>query len=418
MAVSTTYVIMAIVPLVLLLAIYLIIVGTREQGFTTILCLSYFSACFTVGSVGLYFIIPFVGFLKNISHCRFNKVYLFCILISLLIFSVWELSYSTPGRLLERLSYLLYFFTLLSAINPSGYNHTDTVMIFIVVLAIVNIFAIQMSGGIAQFLVENAVNIRMGDADMDRYKTDTLDGSMGFPIHTILMMSLSYPIFLGKQINLLWKSLLGLGLIIMIVVTFLTTSKVYLLGLATFSLCIIPVLLKNRRGIIITILVAVFIFLHTQSWLSEMVYDRYYYRLFEDTGTDITSGRSDIFKSCIKFLAENPLELFFGMGYDSYVEYGRRHNLAFQFSAHNIFLDGLMTYGIYGCLLFIIALNSTRQRFKRIYKTKGAIIGWIPLVCWVVMCTTNTPFYLAKTYTVLPLLIFHTVCYRELQIKH
>ena len=282
-------------------------------------------------------------------------------------------------------------------------------------LGVVNFFAIEMSGGLTGFLVQSAMdNLRMGDADMDKYASDTLDGAMGFPIHTILMMSLSLPFFINKGIRVLSKVLLSLILLVFFLVTFLTTSKVYLLGLATFGICLLLHIVKGKNRIaIIFIIILFFLILSTQSWFFDLVYERYAYRI-EDTDTDVTSGRTDIYKSCIDYLSDNFLALLFGSSYDGYLEIGRLLNKDFKMSAHNIILDGLMSFGLYGCSLLLISVKQLNKKARLYIKSKASLLGWLPIICWFVMCQTNTTFYLAKTYPLIPFLVIHIHFWKQL----
>lgn len=413
MAVSTTYMISAIVPAIILVVLYIILRSSVEQTFATLLCISYFSACFMIGSLGVFFILPMAAIMKFYPKCHYPKGFKIAFIIFLCIFSFLEIQYSTVGRLIERLSYLCCFFSLMGAFDVKNYNHKETTYLLLFTLLIINIFAIIMSGGISHFLVENAVNIRMGDADMDKYQSDTLDGAMGFPVHTILMLSLSLPILMSKTTKKYSKVIIASIIIAMVFVTFLTTSKVYLLGLAGFAACTLPVIFKKNGGVIAIVVIIFFAVLNTQRWFVDMVYDRYVFRLGDD-GTEVTSGRDEIYASCINYLTGNPLAIIFGLGYDSYIEIGRLNKLAFQMSAHNIILDALMGFGLLGCGLMIKAANLLRQTISSTLHTKSSLLSWSPFLCWFLMCQTNTAFWLPKTYFIIPYLIIHTVCYKSL----
>lgn len=413
MAVSTTYMISAIVPAIILVVLYIILRSSVEQTFATLLCISYFSACFMIGTLGVFFILPMATIMKFYPKCHYSQGFKIALIIFLCIFSFLEIQYSTIGRLIERLSYLCCFFSLMGAFDVKNYNHKETTYLLLFTLLIINIFAIIMSGGISQFLVDNAVNIRMGDADMDKYQSETLDGAMGFPVHTILMLSLSLPILMSKTTKKYSKVIIASIIIAMVFVTFLTTSKVYLLGLAGFAACTLPVIFKKNGGVIAILVIIFFAVLNTQSWFVDMVYDRYIFRLGDD-GTDVTSGRDEIYASCINYLKGNPLAIIFGLGYDSYIEIGRLNKLAFQMSAHNIILDALMGFGLLGCGLMIKAANLLRQTISSTLHTKSSLLSWSPFLCWFLMCQTNTAFWLPKTYFIIPYLIIHTVCYKSL----
>ena len=160
-------------------------------------------------------------------------------------------------------------------------------------------------------------------------------------------------------------------------------------------------------------LIIIFAILNTQDWFVEMIYDRYIFRLGDDI-TDATSGRDEIFVSCIKYLMGNPLAIIFGLGYDSYIEIGRLNKLAFQMSAHNIILDALMGFGLLGCSLMVKAVNLMRQKISSTLHSKSSLLSWTPFLCWFLMCQTNTAFWLPKTYFIIPYLIIHTVCYKSL----
>ena len=73
MAISTTYMISAIVPAILILVIYIIMRSSVEQAFVTLLCISYFSACFVIGSIGVFFVLPMAAILKFYPKCHYSQ---------------------------------------------------------------------------------------------------------------------------------------------------------------------------------------------------------------------------------------------------------------------------------------------------------------------------------------------------------
>ena len=83
---------------------------------------------------------------------------------------------------------------------------------------------------------------------------------------------------------------------------------------------------------------------------------------------DVTGNRTKIYDVYVDYLSENPLKLLFGSGLGaSYL----------GAAAHNTYIDFLYYYGIFGTLIFLIALISS----VKVPKIKRNISNYLPITC-------------------------------------
>ena len=115
-------------------------------------------------------------------------------------------------------------------------------------LVIVTTRIAMVQGGSLEALVYTsyAGEMRLGEADTDEGQKNQLDGAMGFPIYTLTIVSLLIQMLMTRRFRL-WQKALCLALIVgLFFITFLTVSRVYILGLATMALLLICHVMRSK----------------------------------------------------------------------------------------------------------------------------------------------------------------------------
>lgn len=305
-------------------------------------------------------------------------------------------------------------FAIFSNKDWHDYDHKYATWLLLISMVIVQVGAILLTGDLSQLSDESVTNVRMGEGDVEEGMNNNLDGAMGFPITTLLFITCSFPLLFGKQINAFSKILLGVVDVVLLIVTFFTTSRVYLLGLIVFLICVIVEFFvkggKSKIWLTVILLGAVVVLNELE--INNLIFERYMTRM---VGHNVSyDSRTIIYTDCITYLGQHPLALLFGEG-RAYSEIGRLHNYAFSMSAHNIILDWIMTYGIFGLLILLSVIKRFMFSLKENTNfSKSELLGYMPLICWFVMCQTNTSFILPKTFVLIPFMLLHSKYYKTL----
>lgn len=396
------------------LTVFTVLRGSGIQAFYTLLGTCFFSAVYNVSSIGVYFIVTILCCVKLLVNRATNTNVLLLGIALTILCALHDLLYRTIGNIVGSSVMLLSMFAILSNKDWHDYNHKYSTWLLLISMVIVQVGAILLTGDLSQLSDESVSVVRMGEGDVEGGMNNNLGGAMGFPITTLLFVTCSFPLLFGKQVNTFLKILLGVLDIVLLIVTFFTTSRVYLLGLFIFLICVIIEFFakssKSKMWLIVIILGAVLVL--NESGIINLIFERYMVRIVShDVSID---SRTIIYTDCITYLVQHPLALLFGEG-RAYSEIGRIHNYAFGMSAHNIILDWIMAYGIFG----IVILLSSIKRFVFSLKEntnfdKSGLLGYMPLICWFVMCQTNTPFILPKTFVLIPFMLLHSRYYKTL----
>jgi len=401
------------------LAGILILMGSPMQSFYTILGTCLMSGVFGISTFGMYFILMLIAYIKIDGHLLQVDKYGPFVIFLLLIYIVHEMQYTTIGWIVYYSTYLLYLFKVLSVFDWSDYDHRYATIVFLMSIIFCQVGSALLTGDLTMLSDENAMNVRFGEGDVENGMNNNLGGAMSFPINTLMFITLSLPIIVGQWAQKKWKVLLVILIVALFVITFFTTSRVYLLGLATFGVMLIFSLWSRETGawskVLSLLVIGGCIFVFFRIGISGLIESRYAYRNSIDYGA--TSSRYIIAQDCLSYLSSHPLAAIFGKGYKSYSTIGQQLNLAFGgMTAHNIVLDCIMAFGLFGFILILSASRKFYVNLKNNTDCFGAsVIGFMPLVCWFVMSLTNSGFMNPKTYVMIPFLIMHSVYHYQLQ---
>lgn len=294
--------------------------------------------------------------------------------------------------------------------NYDGY-FAIWVIISTTLIAMVSIFMVQ-GGDIDTFIYASyAGEIRLGEADVDDGQKNQLGGAMGFPIYTITIVSLSIQMLMTRKFKMWQKTaIVGLDLALFFV-TFLTISRVYILGIITLALMLFLHMVKSRslKTILCVLLGCMIIYVIASVYLPEYmdeIFDSYLTRQSRNSDNGGTGIRGAIYEDCIKYLSENIECLLIGKGSSAYPLLGAKIHRLFSWSAHNMILDALMAFGILGTFVLLYLYCHLYAREKRRTGIKWSVFRIMPFVCYIMMNMTATPFIIDKTY---PMLLFLTL---------
>ena len=393
----------------------LIILCDMNMAFYTVLATVFIWDAVRVNGVLMGFFFSFLFVIKAFSSRRSNlgKNTLTLLVFFVFIFLVNDLIRCTFSQITNDLMRLLLLFACLKTVKIESYNHRYAAFLLITALLITQVFALMVTG-VESMLDTNVGYYRIGEAEDDRM--NTFGGAMEFPIYAIIITTVSIPFLTGHYLEKTKKVGIVCIMAATIVMALFAASRVYLLGLAVMAIMLLFSYANRGRLIVLFAVLAIVIMIASNSDLVQLAVMRYTLRQ-ENLSGDLSNGRQAIWASIIEFLTYNPHRLLLGCGYRGYQMIGMENKLAFSGTAHNIILDGLMAYGIFGISVMMMALSDVKKRLKRIWKNKLTVMSAMPFVCWFAMCMTNSAFLIYKTFVLIPFFLLHAYTSKQLMIK-
>lgn len=391
-----------LVIIALLIGIIIIIRGTKISDLYLFTSLIPFFSSIKISDKSLEFLLLVLASAKIVFGTNTAKKksikYLFMgiLMLSILLFN--DLYYGQFAEVFIYASYVIYVLVVINFVNFKDYDevYAAELMLIAFFIAQISVF-IEQGGDVQKFIVQSyAAEYRLGESDEGK---NQLGGAMGFPIYSIMIINLTIKLF-QTRISVYRKMLYTIISSITFLVAFLSISRVYLLGLAALMGCILIYLSMNLRKstlfvFMLFVIIVVLFFKFVNNNVLDSVTEQYSVRIDNyKKGED----RIAIYKDCIEYISNDYYCLLFGRGTFGYREIGKENNLQFRMSAHNIILDGFLTYGILG-LSFIVFLYFYLYRKKSIYDiNRPTMIDLSCFICYIFMCMTNSPFILGKSY--------------------
>lgn len=383
----------------------LVIVEDEQYDFYTLLASSlFFNAIAIEGNlvmnvfVYIYVIKCFISNKIQVYGLASGLYILLCIVVFMQDISKVTFTYALWG-----LDKLLWLFTFVLAFNPKQYDHKYAIILLFVALCINNGCNIFNTPDLSMIGDSSVSQFRLGEGDIERGTSNNLGGAMDFPVRTILAVSFAMPLMYKRIVGRMAQIIIAILSSALLIVTFFTTSRVYLLGLGTLVIMLILSTLRSPRKAIpyVVILVAVLYYVLNSS-ISETILNRYLYRTVEMS--DVSNGREGIWSFWIEYLSNHPLAFLFGLGlsYQAAVR-GMIHTTA----THNIILDLMASFGLIGSIILIVFLINFAKRLRIWTNFSPTVISSIPLVCWIAMSMTSTVFSVPYTYAILPFMVIH-----------
>lgn len=313
-----------------------------------------------------------------------------CSLVVIFIFElILDAQNGSFGQLLVNLVTITFVFIVFSNINVLKLDAFSIVFTLLVAFSSVIYYLLTMYGGIGAFIssfMSSAYAYRFGHS-----YGETIGGAMAIPLYTTMLISCGLTCYLKtKKLTIFKKLLIFFGIALSIVFGAMTISRSFYLGLIVTLLFVLFFKSSGNRVaksfvLICVIVVVVSLFL-SNSDVIKKVFSNLQLRL--DNGVDEGSGgRTDIWFSCINYLLDHPINLFFGMGATNYILVGEATNELFAAGSHNLFLDFLMSWGIIGSTILIVFLLKTLKRQKESCKTLQHQ-NFIPLITYVFFAMT------------------------------
>ena len=289
-------------------------------------------------------------------HNRYPTAYWVTAILFFGLVIMQDLFHASIGRLCYLLSIQLYFtaFILFADVKRVKGNLVRKGLFFSLLLALFL--------SLWTTLKDNTGMIeRLGEASRQ------LGGAMGLPIYCLLLLSMLLEDDLEHERSAVYRLVSILFMALIGLLGLLTLSRVFLLGLGVLALCFFWMIRKGKAKRVLTIclagaaLIALF-------WLifpgeANRLVDSFYLRLKDPLG----SGRLEIYKDCLLYLLENPLRLLLGNGAFHYVQIGQTEGYAFSAMAHNLYLDLVMSWGLFGVLFFVTYLRLMIKRLKKAF---------------------------------------------------
>ncbi|PWJ14693.1 O-antigen ligase family protein [Ruminococcus flavefaciens] len=200
-----------------------------------------------------------------------------------------------------------------------------------------------------------------------------------------------------------------ISLVLLFVVGLLTASKMCMICMVSVMTIYVVISILNGNwkqfgrvvlGLIPVVIIGLVSFKDSLLIIWNKIADRF-------DNTSLTSGRNTLFDFYLEHIGDNLTSLLFGrgIGYFSYYQ-----PLGAEYIAHNTYLDFLLSWGIVGCFVFVIAMLG-------IYKEKIDVrsrnpIDFLPILILSVMllslsCMSSDMFWFILPYCFIPMTLQH-----------
>lgn len=400
------------------LSLLVILFGDSMATLYLMIALIPFYNSLNFSGVSAGFIIPLFAIGKLLSSPSKNNnpnLVVFMILF-LTIWFIHDIQYQTFAMTIFSLLVPCYVFLFVLTKNWQEYDgyYAMWLVIATTLVAMACVFMVQ-GGSLESFIYTSyAGEMRLGEADTDEGQKNQLDGAMGFPIYTLTVVTLLIQMLMTRHFKL-WKKALCIALIFgLFFITFLTVSRVYILGLATMVLLLFMHVMSSKSkstifGILLGCMVVVLIAFNYLANYMDIVFNNYLGRMETDGGQGGTGIRGIIYKDCLEYLMNNVECLLIGKGNGAYPLIGAQLHRPFSMSAHNMIIDGLMSFGIIGSIFIFIIYKNIYKIDQNKYGIKWTIFRVMPLLCVCMMYQTASPFLLDKFYPFLMFLVLNII---------
>ena len=400
------------------LSLLVVLFGDKMATLYLMIALIPFYDSLNINGVSAGFVIPLLAIGKQLSSpSRNEKSQL--VFFMILFLSVWffhDIQYQTFAMTVFSLLVPCFVFLFVLTKDWHEYDGYYAMWLVIVTTLIAMVCVFMVQGGSLEALIYTsyAGEMRLGEADTDEGQKNQLDGAMGFPIYTLTIVSLLIQMLMTRRFRL-WQKALCLALIVgLFFITFLTVSRVYILGLATMALLLICHVMRSKSksaifGVLLGCSVLILIASNYLTNYMDIVFNNYLGRMENDGGQGGTGIRGIIYKDCFEYLLNNVECLLIGKGNGAYPLIGAQLHRPFSMSAHNMIIDGLMSFGIIGSIFIFVVYKNIYKKDRNNYGINWTIFRVMPLLCIFMMYQTASPFLLDKFYPFLMFLVLNII---------
>lgn len=400
----------------ILLSLTVIICGNEMSTLYLMIALCPFYNSLNFNGLAAGFVIPIFALVKLPKSNNIQSVWGFGILLFLIIWFIHDIQYRTFVGSVIPLLVPLYTFSCIMRHKFDRYNGHYAMWLVICssLIAMYCIFVVQGASLDSFISASYAGEMRLGEADTAEGEKNQLGGAMGFPIYTMTIITLVIQLLVIHRYRLAKKAIIITVSLFLFFITFLTVSRVYIVGIA--SLMLLLVLHSLRRGSIKFILFMaismITILIVSVDYLSDyfdFISNQYSGRMDYDSDNSGMGIRGTIYLDCLNYLFNNIECLFIGKGNRAYPLIGAMLHRPMSFTAHNMILDMLMSFGLIGSLFLVALYTSAYVNEHKRTGVRWSIFRMMPLVCVFVMYQTSSPFQLDKAYPFILFLVMNII---------
>lgn len=406
----------ALIFIAVFLSLSIIIFCSDLNVLYLMIALIPFYGSLNVNGLAFVFILPLFASLKLLlKHFKIIIPSIFVFnLIFLLFWFLNDIQYQSVAATLIRLCFPLYVFCVISFVKLEDYNGYFSAWLVICssLIAMFSIFLVQ-GGNLDSFInASYAGEMRLGEADVASGQKNQLDGAMGFPIYTITIITLIFQMLNYRNFQFYTKCfIIGIALIVFFI-TFLTLSRVYILGLLTMIIVLSiyyakHFTIKNIISILFLVLVLFFTVSILNPEIITSITESYSSRM--EGESDNEESRLLVYIDCLEYLLSHVKCIIFGEGNRGYIEIGKIEHTLMAISAHNVILDGLLSFGLLGCVILYRSYFRVYKLQRTYFNIQLDALRVLPLGCILMMYNTSSPFTLDKVWVFLLFLTLNIV---------
>lgn len=362
-----------------------------EEIFYLIAGLSIYQFSFTINGNNAVFMLVGIFLVKMMIRNRFlltkSTVCLWCALIILIIQCANDVWIESKGEFLVVLVFICFFLYIISNIEVLHFDVLKFLLYYSMAVILCSIYVFNTYGGIVIYIKQF-----LRDPNAYRFGIEeslAVGGAMEIPLYCLMVLSVSVIALIYKK-NLEWWKRLSIGAVCfyVLIIGALTVSRSFLLGVGVLIFFSFIVLLRKNVYLFLQTLLVFFacliVFYLIFPELFEKIIFNFFSRIEGDYGGG--TGRTWIWKECLTYLWEHPLNLFFGGGASRYLTFGSGKGFTISAGAHNLIIDVLMSWGIIGLGCFLILIITS---LFYLYKKYGFCLGaYLPFLTYLAFSMT------------------------------
>jgi O-antigen ligase len=303
------------------------------------------------------------------------------------------------GTLVHWLSIFLYFIIVIVYIDFKKWNQVEMSKYFLTSYLVVVVATFYASGGNFEIFVGNSEDIIISENRFG-YDLSNLGGAMGISYYSAINIALMLINLNDGRSTKLYKIISMFAIMVSILIGLISVSRMFFIGLLLIILFYILNTLYGKAWLkkLFTSL-TLFISMLTVFFIMNDVFESLLNRLFTRMEEISADSRLEIQIDSLTFLSKNILQGFIGLGANYYPKYGDIYGYLFSAHTHNLYLDGLMSWGITGSIALIMILIYFTKKCKYINDFEVSLLTTIPLLLIAVWFLTAGTFTSFRDYT-------------------
>jgi hypothetical protein len=306
---------------------------------------------------------------------------------------------------LSVLHFMAYFIMFILRIDLGKYNHVYSLRNLISGLIIA---LITISFGFNKTLDDLVYTENVFRLGEESGISRLLGGAMAVPIYSLLIISLLISYMFLNKTTIKEKLILIPCIVFPFIVGFLTVSRLYLLGLGVFTICIILSVFSKKGYKMMIFLLTGLSLLITYIYFNPIILENILMKFGQRTTNGFFNDiRMQIYISVIEYFGDNPEFLLLGKGALNYVLVGKEEGYLFSMMAHNLYLDALISWGVFGVLFLTYIITFYVKKCKSYSTNRVSILTVMPIVILTILYMTQGSFNYFDVYMYILFLILH-----------